>query len=92
MVTQMATEENVAEVDVRGLPDSGRRMRSEMGLLSEQDLSVLLDIQARTLQKWRSQKVGPDFVRLGKIIFYRRADVEEWITHNVVMTKRVMCG
>jgi predicted DNA-binding transcriptional regulator AlpA len=61
-----------------------------MGLLSEQELSALLGVQARTLQKWRCTKVGPDFVRLGKTIFYRHADVEDWIACNVVATKRVM--
>lgn len=59
-----------------------------VGLMSEEELAVLLDVKPQTLQTWRVQKTGPDFVKLGKAVFYRRADVEAWIASNVVVTKR----
>jgi predicted DNA-binding transcriptional regulator AlpA len=61
-----------------------------IGLLSEEELAMLLDVKTQTLQTWRVQKTGPDFVKLGKSVFYRKSDVEEWIAANVVATRRVM--
>lgn len=78
------------DINEGSLPEEARGMRHGMGLLSEHDLSALIGVQVRTLQKWRCLKTGPDFVRLGKVVFYRRADIEKWIELNVVPTKRVM--
>lgn len=86
----MSSEESVAEVGAKGTPEGATVLRLNMGLLSEQELSVLLGVQVRTLQKWRCLKTGPDFVRLGKVVFYRRSDIEKWIEFNVVVTKRMM--
>lgn len=61
-----------------------------IGLLSEDELAALLDVKAQTLQSWRVQKTGPDFVKLGKAVFYRKTDVEDWIAANVVPTNRKM--
>ena len=60
-----------------------------IGLLSEDELAELISVKTQTLQAWRSQKTGPDFVKLGKAVFYRKSDVEEWIAANVVATNRV---
>jgi hypothetical protein len=61
-----------------------------IGLLSEDELASLLDVKPQTLQTWRMQKTGPDFVKLGKAVFYRKLDVEAWVEANVVPTRRVM--
>ena len=63
-------------------------LRMMVGLLSEDELAVMIDVKPQTLQTWRVQKTGPDFVKLGKAVFYRRSDVEAWIASNVVVTKR----
>lgn len=63
-------------------------LRMSVGLLSEDELAVMIDVKPQTLQTWRVQKTGPDFVKLGKAVFYRRSDVEAWIASNVVVTKR----
>lgn len=39
-----------------------------------------------TVQSWASRRykgTGPRFIKLGKSVFYRRADVEAWIGRNV---------
>jgi hypothetical protein len=65
------------------------RLRAGFDLLSPDDLAALLDVDERTLAVWRCAKRGPDFVKLGRAIFYRKADVIGWINLNTVATDRV---
>jgi hypothetical protein len=67
----------------------GERLRDAFGLLSPADLSALIGVDERTLAVWRVQRRGPDFVKLGRAVFYRRADVDKWIELNVSPTDRV---
>lgn len=59
-----------------------------LGLITETHLAALLNVKPTTLQAWRAALTGPDFVRLGKGVFYRQADVEEWIATKVTLTNR----
>lgn len=70
------------------MSEGGREIRINLGLLSEDDLCVVLGVRLQTLQTWRSNKVGPDYVKLGKSVFYRAHDVQEWAKLNVVVTRR----
>ena len=77
------------------IPDRGEfiraeRLRDTFELLSPADLAALIGVDERTLAVWRAQKRGPDFVKLGRAVFYRRADVNTWIELNVSPTNRVM--
>ena len=55
--------------------------------MSQDDLSALLSLTKETLREWRRLKQGPSFVRIGKGVFYRRQDVQDWINGNVVAAK-----
>ncbi len=66
----------------------GLQLRHEMGLISVDELEEMLDVKASTLEYWRNSSQGPDYTKLGRVIFYRRSDVEAWIALNVVPTKR----
>ena len=44
-------------------------------------------IPVGTLSKWRYQNRGPSFLRAGRMIRYRRADVDKWLEANAVGTK-----
>jgi DNA-binding transcriptional MerR regulator len=55
-----------------------------MDLISAKDLAARLDVSPVTLQYWRRHDKGPAYVRVGKSIFYRPQDVEEWIVSQVV--------
>jgi len=92
------TEESDSATDMTGigepagdLLDNPRRehLRDVFQLLSAADLAALIGVDERTLTVWRSQKRGPDFVKLGRAVFYRQADVDEWIKLNVTPTDRV---
>jgi hypothetical protein len=53
-------------------------------LLTEVDAADLLKLSIRTLQAWRSNCSGPAFMRAGRAIRYRRADIVSWIESNIV--------
>lgn len=63
-------------------------LRSEIDLFSEEELAEVLEVKPPTLATWRAEERGPDYVKLGKSVFYRKQDVLEWINANVVLTKR----
>lgn len=66
-----------------GEADRAEWLRGVFALLSPADLATLIAVDERTLAVWRAQKRGPDTVKLGRSVFYRRADVEAWIALNV---------
>jgi len=70
-------------------PERSRQLRDRFDLLSPDDLSALIGVDARTLSVWRVQKRGPDFSKAGKAVFYRRKDIETWLALNVVPMDRV---
>ena len=36
-------------------------------------------VAARTLQRWRWEGTGPDFVHVGRLVRYRRSDLRAWL-------------
>lgn len=59
-------------------------LRSQIGIMSVEEVSSVLDVTAHTLYIWRADGRGPKFVKLGRTVFYRRQDVQDWIDSNVV--------
>jgi hypothetical protein len=51
----------------------------ENELLSEIEAAAMLRQQPRTLTVWRSRGKGPDFIKLGRSVFYRRQVVLDYI-------------
>jgi len=68
--------------------NTGMELRARFGLLAESDLAEMLAMRVQTLQAWRAKRRGPDFVKLGKSVFYRADDVKEWINSSIVITDR----
>lgn len=54
-------------------------------LLSERQVAERLNIGEVTLQQWRARGKGPPFVRLGRTIRYREADIEAWLIPQEVV-------
>jgi hypothetical protein len=46
--------------------------------LTQNELSLRWRISARTLERWRWQKTGPAFTKLGGKVAYALADVEAY--------------
>jgi predicted DNA-binding transcriptional regulator AlpA len=63
-------------------------LRATLNLLSELELADALGVEERTLQMWRQQQRGPDYVKLGKQVFYRCEDVRDWINTSVQVVRR----
>lgn len=66
----MNTELQPAVAGVRVFPD---------GRLTAQDAAAYCGISYKTLAIQRSQGNGPKFVKLGKAVFYRKDDLDDWM-------------
>ena len=42
-----------------------------------------LGLQRTTLEAWRCRGGGPRFVKLGRAVRYRQADLDEWIESRI---------
>lgn len=45
----------------------------------ESTAAEFLDVSQKTLQRWRSQGVGPPFLRLGRSVKYDLSDLSEFL-------------
>ena len=62
------------------LPNDGDALFDQRGLSAFFNDQVAI----ATLEKWRVLGRGPRFIRVGRKVFYRRRDVEQWLTSNTV--------
>jgi hypothetical protein len=53
-------------------------------LLDETAASRALGMKADTLRRWRWERKGPTYCRIGGAIRYRHADLEAFIAKNLV--------
>lgn len=52
----------------------------EHNLLNEREVAKMLGISPATLNRWRCERVGPDFLRVSRrAIRYRRSDLDRWL-------------
>ena len=47
--------------------------------LDERGLCALLAISSVTATKWRAKAKGPPFIKVGRLVRYRRSDVDAWL-------------
>ncbi|NBQ96382.1 MAG: DNA-binding protein [Betaproteobacteria bacterium] len=55
--------------------------------LSQNELAKRWQVSESTLERWRSQRTGPVFLRLGGQVRYRVTDVEAFETQAMGMAK-----
>jgi excisionase family DNA binding protein len=55
-----------------------------MTLLTQREAATLLHLSERTLERWRVAGDGLKFIRLGRSIRYRLADIEAFIASRIV--------
>jgi hypothetical protein len=53
-------------------------------LIDAVEAAKLLRQRPQTLAAWRSEKRGPEYVKIGRSIFYRRASIGEFIAASIV--------
>lgn len=61
-------------------------------LLTEQDVARLVNVSTATVAGWRAKGIGPRYIRVERIIRYRRADVEQWIGGEPVSPDEATTG
>lgn len=52
--------------------------------LDEKRLCAELAISSVTATKWRAQAKGPPFIKVGRLVRYRRSDLEAWLASRTV--------
>ena len=58
-------------------------------LIREHQAARLLGVKPTTLTAWRCRgETGPPFVKVGRLVRYRPADIEAFIRTNTVRTNR----
>lgn len=51
-------------------------------MLTEQQVSELLQVSVRTLQRWRASNTGPPWTRVHRLVRYRRSEVQAWLARG----------
>jgi predicted DNA-binding transcriptional regulator AlpA len=62
-----------------------------MQLMTEDETAITLKCTRAALRRWRRERRGPRFVKLGRLIRYRLSDIEAFVeqnTENVIQGKR----
>lgn len=75
---------SVVAVEALTLSTQLKRAIPMQRLLTQAEAAELLCLSERTLERLRVTGTGPRFVRLGRSVRYRLADVEAWVTARVV--------
>jgi len=52
--------------------------------LDTKQASELTGVAAATLECWRRDGVGPSYVKLGRLVKYRRQDLDEYMAARIV--------
>ncbi len=58
-----------------------------MDLMTANQLATEFHISIPTLARWRMEREGPPYVRVGRSIRYRRGDVEAWLARRLQPTR-----
>ncbi len=58
-------------------------------LLSEREVHTQFGLGVPWLRKCRRLRSGPPFVKIGRMIRYRRADVEQFLDAHVIQTRTI---
>lgn len=48
-------------------------------LLTEEDVAMQLHVSVASVRRWRLEKRGPLFIKVGFLVRYRPEDVEAWL-------------
>ncbi len=50
-----------------------------INLLNEREVAELLGVQTKTLSSWRCRGTGPAFTKIGRLVKYLQADLEDYV-------------
>ena len=55
------------------------QLRHAVGVLTEAEVAAILGKEVSTLQKMRSARIGPPWLKSGQSVLYRRQSLEAWL-------------
>jgi len=61
-------------------------------LITEADYAVARSVSVRTVQRERAQRIGPPFIKLGRLVYYRPAAIETWLLAQEQTQPRAKVG
>ena len=50
--------------------------------LTDSETAAELRLTTRTLARWRAERRGPAWLRVGRRVMYRRASIERWLLNR----------
>ncbi len=50
-----------------------------LNLLTEEEVAKHLHVSLASLRRWRLEKRGPQFIKVGSLVRYRPEDLESWL-------------
>ena len=53
-------------------------------LLTEQEVSRQLHVSLAALRRWRLERRGPQFIKVGSLVRYRPEELEQWLAAQPV--------
>jgi len=56
-------------------------------LLTAEETAKLLGVKAQSLAIWRMNEENLPFIKVGRLVRYRRTDIEAWITSRTVAVR-----
>jgi hypothetical protein len=51
-------------------------------LLTESQASIVLNCSKAALRRWRRERRGPKYLKMGRLVRYRQSDLIAFIEHN----------
>lgn len=48
--------------------------------MAEEQVSKLLNVSVASLRRWRLERRGPAFIKVGSLVRYKPEDLEQWLT------------
>lgn len=53
-------------------------------LLTPGQVAACLQIPTSTLSRWRSERCELAYIKVGRVVRYRKSDIDAWIANNTV--------
>ena len=50
-----------------------------LNLLTEDEVAKQLTVSVASMRRWRLERRGPHFVKVGSLVRYRQEDLEAWL-------------
>lgn len=97
MVAEVTQDEHEGRAEQLRLPLPGLEMMvthevtqllEELDLIPDALFAKTIGVTQQTLAGWRCSGQGPEFVKLGRGVFYRREDVRKWIASSVASPEK----